>query len=164
MKKSFAIVALAGAAAFAGAQGFSYSGDTAAAPDGSWDRPIGGAGPISGLGPVNYDVESFIATVTGTFDLFSVQQYDGYLHVYEGSFDPLDQLANLIAGNDDGAGGIGTSDILGLSLTAGTEYFIVTSGFQAGDAGAFTNTLVPAPGAAALLGMGGLFAARRRRA
>ena len=70
-----------------------------------------------------------------------MQDYDGYLHVYIGSWDPLDQCTNLIALDDDGAGGIGTSDILGLAVDAGNTYWIITSAFAAGDEGTFTNTV-----------------------
>jgi MYXO-CTERM domain-containing protein len=170
--KTIAFLAIAGLAAGASAQ--SYSDNTATNADGSWDRPVGAGPSISGLGPVDYDLQAFFVDTTSTYDLTSVQDgWDGYLHLYEGDFNPLDQLAGLLAGDDDGAGGIGTSDILGQSLTANTQYFLVTSGFAAGDAGFFTNTvsgdgtatfgLVPAPGALGLLGVAGLVAARRRR-
>ncbi len=86
----------------------------------------------------------FCGVASAQVDIFSVQDYDGYLHLYEGSFDPLDQLTNLVAGNDDGAGGIGTSDLTGLTLTPGVDYILVTSGFGAGDEGTFTNEIVGA--------------------
>jgi len=131
---------------------------------GSWDRPVGAGPGISGLGPVMFHVFSWVEGDGGLHDMFSVQDYDGYLHLYEGSFDPLDQLTGLIAGDDDGAGGIGTSDIEGVTLTAGMTYFLVTSAFQDGDEGSFTNRITPAPASMALLGLGGLVATRRRRA
>lgn len=125
------------------------AGSTVGGP--TWDRPIAGGPSISGLGPVNYSTYSFTAAATGPFDFSSTQSYDGYLHVYEGSFDPLNQLNNLLAGNDDGFGGIGTSDITGLVLTEGTTYIVVTSGFAAGDVGTFTTTItVPCPRMAAV--------------
>jgi MYXO-CTERM domain-containing protein len=166
-----AAIVLAACAGLAAAQ--SYSGDTLLAADGSWDRPVGAGPAISGLGPVDFDVQAFFVDASGDYAINSVQDYDGYIHLYVGAFDPADQLNGLVDGNDDGAGGIGTSDIDVASLVAGTQYFIVTSGFAAGDAGAFTNSvrgqgtatfgLIPTPGAAAVLGLAGLAATRRRR-
>ena len=74
--------------------------------------------------------------------MLSVQNgWDGYLFVYQAPFDPNNQTANFVAGDDDGAGGIGTSDINGVSLAADTTYVVVTTGFQNGDEGTFTNTI-----------------------
>jgi hypothetical protein len=170
MKKSIAAIAIACCAGLAVAGSASYSGTNVGGD--LWDRPVGAGPSISGLGPVAYSVQAFTVSASGAYDLTSVQDYDGYIHLYANSFDAGDQLANLLAGNDDGAGGIGTSDLLGRTLNAGTTYFLVTSGFAAGDEGTFTNTIsgigdvtiIPAPGALALVGLGGLAAARRRRA
>ncbi len=169
--KNIALLAIAGIAAGAAAQ--SYSDNTATNADGSWNRPIGGGPSISGIGPVDYDLQAFYVDSTGSYTFDSVQDYDGYIHVYQGAFDALDQLTGLLAGDDDGPGGIGTSQIVDLNLTANTQYFIVTSGFAAGDAGFFTNTvsgagtatfaLIPAPAGLAVLGGAGLIATRRRR-
>lgn len=150
-----------------------YSGDTTGGP--LWDRPIGTGPSISGLGPVNYSVQPFIVDAAGLYTIDSVQSddfgvWDGYLHLYQGSFDPTDQLTGLIGGNDDGPGGIGTSQILDIALNTGTTYYAVTSGFAAGDVGGFTNTisgvgnitLVPEPAALSLLALGALALVRRR--
>lgn len=161
--KKIAIATLVIAAGGALAQSQSYSGTTVGGP--LWNRPIGAGPSISGLGPVNYHAET-LNLIPGVYDFSSLQDggWDGYLHVYAGGFDANNQLVGLLAGDDDGNGGIGTSDIEGLNLAGGT-YVVVTSGFQAGDAGTFTNTitLVPTPASAALLGLGGLAAIRRRR-
>lgn len=159
MKKTIAAMAVLALAGTAMADNFSY---TDMNNQGSWDRPIGVGPSISGLGPVMYHVYSWVSS-GGVHDITSVQDYDGYIHLYEGSFDPLDQLTGLVAADDDGAGGIGTSEILGFNLNAGSTYFLVTSGFAAGDEGTFTNRVTPAPASMALLGLGGLVATRRRR-
>jgi len=113
-----------------------------------WDRPIGAGPTISGLGPVSYDVFGpFSVDTAGPYTFDSVQTgWDGYLHLYEVCFNPLDQLTNLLAGDDDGPGGIGTSQILDFPLVTGTDYYLVTSGFAAADFGPFTNTIT-GPGA-----------------
>jgi len=161
MKKTIAAMAVLALAGTAMADNFSYSGMN---DQGSWDRPIGGGPGISGLGPVMFHAETFTITAGGLHDISSVQDYDGYIHLYLGSFDPLDQLTNLLAGDDDGVGGVGTSDLMGINLLSGSTYVLVTSAFQAGDEGSFTNRITPAPASIALLGLGGLVATRRRRA
>lgn len=42
---------------------------------------------------------------------------------------------------DDGAGGIGTSDIIGVNLQAATAYVVVTTAFELSEEGTFTNTI-----------------------
>jgi hypothetical protein len=118
--------------------------DDATSPD-VWDRPFADGTCCSGLGPVSYDVYGpFTVDVTGLYTVDSDQDggnWDGYIFLYETCFDPLDQTTNFVAGNDDGPGGLGTSQILDVNLTAGTEYYLITTGFAAGDFGAFTNTI-----------------------
>ncbi|NNF16859.1 MAG: PEP-CTERM sorting domain-containing protein [Gammaproteobacteria bacterium] len=113
-----------------------------------WDRPIGAGPGISGLGPVQYHVQAFFTDLDDLYDISSVQDYDGYIHVYENNFDPTDQLNGLLAGDDDGPGGIGTSEILGLALSAGVQYYLITSAFAAGDVGSMTNTIADQSGLA----------------
>ena len=109
----------------------------------TWNRPFASGTCCSGLGPVSYSVYGpFTVSVTGSYNIGSVQNgWDGYLFVYENAFDPQDQTANYLGGDDDGNGGIGTSDIEGVILAVGNDYYIVTTGFAAGDFGSFTNTI-----------------------
>ncbi len=114
-----------------------------------WDRPFAGGTCCSGLGPVSYDVYGpFSVDTNGAYDVLSVQVggWDGYLFVYMDCFDPLDQLNGFVAGDDDGAGGIGTSDIIGVALSTGVDYYVVTTGFAAGDFGDYETTIT-GPGA-----------------
>lgn len=121
-----------------------YSGDTTGGP--SWDRPFADGTCCSALGPVVYETEMLFVDTTAAYDINSVQDgWDGYLLIYQDNFDPLNQSANFYAGDDDGNGGIGTSDIEGLTLEAGRPYIVVTTGFAAGDAGTYTNS-VTGPG------------------
>jgi|GEM_PF-4601317 len=108
----------------------------------SWDRPFATGTCCSSLGPVLLHLQELQVSENDTCDVTSVQDgWDGYLFVYETNFDSLDQETNFVAGDDDGGGGIGTSDILGVPLAAGVNYYIVTTGFEAGEEGTFTNTV-----------------------
>lgn len=107
-----------------------------------WNRPFASGTCCSGLGPVRYSAQEFYVNVEGSYDLSSLQNsFDGYVLVYVDEFDPLAQTANFVAGDDDGVGGIGTSDIDGMILDANRTYIIVTTGFENGAEGTFTNTI-----------------------
>lgn len=122
------------------ANAVNYTGTNVGGPQ--WDRPFADGTCCSGLGPVRYSVQEFNVSANDTCDVTSVQNgWDGYLFVYRNSFDPLAQTVNFVAGDDDGTGGIGTSDIIGVNLQAATTYIAVTTGFAAGDEGSFTNTI-----------------------
>ncbi|GGE44116.1 hypothetical protein GCM10007421_17900 [Halopseudomonas oceani] len=137
---SAALLCTGGFALNASAATASYSGNLNA-PDGSWNRPFADGSCCSGLGPVTYNAQPFYVGTDGSYSLESSQTYDGYLFVYQGSFDPADQVANFVAGDDDGNGGVTTSNIDNINLTAGTRYIIVDTGFAAGDAGTYTTTI-----------------------
>lgn len=74
-----------------------------------------------------------------------------------------DTLAVIGAGQDGGMLAAGEYYVVigGFNTVFGASNFSVTAGTATGD---FKLTIVPAPGALALLGLGGLVAARRRRA
>lgn len=132
-----------------------YSGDTTGAA--TWQRALASCGGVSGApGPMNYQVQPFHVGTNGAYDITSVQAggWDGYLVIYQGTFDPNNQTTNCIGGDDDGAGGIGTSEVFGLALTAGTQYWVVTTGFDNAEFGAYTNTIT-GPGTVTLGALGG---------
>lgn len=117
----------------------------------TWFRPIGD-GPSISANNVRYHVQKFNLAVASDCYIVSAQDFDGYLHLYRNSFNPASQLTNLLAGDDDGQLGIGTTNLPGdledntsnaanvLSLSAGT-YFLVTSGFGENVTGSFQNTI-----------------------
>lgn len=119
-----------------------YSDTTVGAP--TWNRTFEDCSGLSGVGVgVGYHVQEFTVSASGAYDLTSVQDggADGFLLLYANNFDPNDPLTNCQAGSDDGVGGVGTSDILGENLTAGTSYFLVTTAFVPGEESTFTNTI-----------------------
>ena len=146
------------------------SGNTATGN--TWTRPNAAGTALSTAVP-QFDVIPFGVTESGTYDIASITpDHDGFLHIYTGAFDANDPLANFLAGNDDGPIlGLGSSVTAGLELVAGELYFAVISAFGTTQAGDYTMNavgpgaafVIPAPGSLALLGLGGLVIARRRR-
>ena len=102
-----------------------------------WDRPTFSGPTISGLGPVQYHVLPVQVETTGTYQIDTAFDYSGYLHLYEGQFDPLDQLAGLIEG-DSALSGSGS---ISAAFNTGTTYFVVASAFSDGDVGTFTHAI-----------------------
>jgi uncharacterized repeat protein (TIGR01451 family) len=130
----------------------SYGGTIVGGPE--WDRPFADCSGVSTLGPVRYHVEAFSVGANGSYTVNSVQPgWDGFILVYQGFFNPAAPNSNCLAGNDDGNGGIGTSD-LEVPLTASVQYLLVTTAFENGEEGAFTNTF-DGPGPIILGALGG---------
>lgn len=84
-----------------------------------------------------------------------------------------DAADNLIFSNDDAGSGATDNAVfssfgsaLRFEATQSGTYFLTVRGFDSTEAGAYalTASIVPTPGAAGLLGLAGLVAARRRRA
>lgn len=121
----------------------------------TWTRPFADCTGATGLGPMGYQVEPFYVSANGAYDVTSVQNgWDGYIFVYQNSFNPASPNTNCVIGNDDGGGGIGTSEIFGVALSAGVQYFVVTTAFENGEEGTFTNTIT-GPGTITLGALGG---------
>lgn len=123
-----------------------YSGSTTGGP--TWARPwqlgdgTSGSCSISGSGTaVHYNTQDFHVDTTGLYTMTATWSgFDGYLHLYELSFDPLDQCLNLIALNDDGTGA-DNSQIADQSLTAGVQYILIAGGFGNTDYGTYYITI-----------------------
>ncbi len=124
-----------------------YSGDTTGGP--TWGRPYNlgdgtsGSCSISGTGSAAvYNSQEFHVDTTGLYTMDGTWTgFDGYLHLYETAFDPLDQCVHLIALNDDGPGGTGDSQILDVTLTAGVQYILIAGGFGNTDFGPYDITI-----------------------
>lgn len=165
-------VALPASAAF-------YVDDTTDAP--TFNRALVDFSALSGVGTdVAYDVYAFSVGADGLYTVRSFAEglrvedpWDQFLFLYEGSFDPSAPLLNGVIANDDFNSTIGRSGF-DVSLSTGTAYYLVTTGFGNDDAGRFLNIVrgpgdilpvVPEPETYAMLAMG-LFAvslAVRRR-
>ena len=122
-----------------------YTGTTIGSP--TWRRPVeNGNNPPTSLSDVGtstpYHVQAARADVSGTYTIDSTQSgWDGFLCLYQNTFDPNNPLTNALACNDDGWGWVGTSRIPDIYLTAGTTYYIVTTGWSNADSGPFANTI-----------------------
>lgn len=166
---TFAIASSFATAAFAAT--VDVNGNTTGDP--TWNRPVAGnppTPPLSGVGTdTPYEVTQFTVDQAGAYDFLSVAtqpvNWDNYLFLYQGSFDPTAPFANVIIGNDDFPF-IGRSGFDGVNLSTGVSYFAVSSGFSNLDFGAYTLTIsgpgaisiggaaVPEPGTWALMILG----------
>lgn len=166
------MVAVIGATTPAWAGFYQYSGDTTGAP--TFNRPIDGGSDLSGTGTdVQYSALSFTVSQAGTYTFLSVASqpadWDTFLILYQGAFNPSDGLANFVASNDDAFAGTGASQFF-TALTPGA-YTLVTTGYFNDSFGTFDNQIagpgniapVPEPASMAVLGLGALGVLRRRR-
>lgn len=155
------------------AQAQTFTGDTTGAP--TFNRPLASFLGLSALGQnVRYDALEFTVNVSGSYDFLSLAagNWDNFLFLYSPSFSPAAPLLNGVIANDDLIS-IGRAGFNGVALAAGTPYVLVTTGFEATDFGAFTNTIsgpgiatpVPEPGTWGLMALGllGMGAWVRRR-
>lgn len=139
---TFAIASSLATAAFADT--VNVNGDTTGGA--TWNRPVGGnppTPPVSGVGTATrYEVTQFTVGQAGAYDFLSVATtgWDNYLFLYQTSFDPTDQFANVIIGNDDFPV-IGMSGFDGVNLLTGVSYLAVSTGFANDDFGAYVLTI-----------------------
>jgi hypothetical protein len=126
-------------------QTYSWNGSTAGQP--TWARPNAGTPPTANTGTgaaTPYTVLNFNVAASGSYSFLADTNipgptWDTYTFLYSGSFDPNNPLTNAITGNDD----LGDTTRSGFTttLTAGTNYFFVTTGFSNTSFGAFTGSI-----------------------
>jgi len=146
MKTQLLTLALGLAAASASAVSIGFIGTTSGAP--TYNRATEDGSDLSFVGTdVPFHVQSFSVAGDGLYS-FSLladdpSSFDTFAHLYIGSFNPSDALANFLAGNDDSVSGspeLGSS-LTGISLFAGANYFFVISGFLNTDFGDFSASI-----------------------
>ena len=126
---------------------YSFAGSLDAT-DPTFNRPIT-LTLLSGVGThVFYDVQPFSLSLAGsvTLGVNSFASSDGFddtfLALYRGSFSPASPLTNLIAVDDDG--GPGALSLITTTLSANTNYFLVTTTFSNGVTGPYNDSITPA--------------------
>jgi len=157
-------LALAAALLFAGtAQAETFAGDTTAGA--TWNRPFASFSGLSSAGSgVKYEVLPFTVSASGSyvFQNTAVGSWDNFSFLYKTAFNPATPLVNGVVGNDDNPD-IGLSGFTS-SLTAGTSYFYVATGFDPSEFGAYSLSIsgpgsvitaaVPEPASYALMALG----------
>ena len=128
----------------------------------SWDiisggaltgRPFADGSCCSVLGPVQTDIWQFTVDVTGSYTIDQTQAgWDGYMFLYTDPFSlTVNPPTTYVAADDDGPGGIGTSQIAGVTLTAGQNYYLISTAFENGENGSFVTTFT-GPGSVGTVG------------
>ncbi|MGC4039320.1 MAG: T9SS type A sorting domain-containing protein [Flavobacterium sp.] len=107
-----------------------------------WDRPLANGSGMSATGvDVSYHIYGpFVVDTAGSYTFNSTQDFDGYIFVYQNSFDPSAPLTGYLAGNDDG----GPGSTITTNLTTGTTYYFITTAYEPGEFGDFTTEITGA--------------------
>ncbi|WP_392531663.1 PEP-CTERM sorting domain-containing protein [Nostoc sp. C117] len=130
-----------------------YQGDTTNQP--TWRRTAPGDPPILVSGEkdgtmgmiVPYKVFQFVVEESGLYTFSSTVPeatsptngaWDNFLVLYQDSFNPTNQLINVLIANTTPNDG---SFAFSQQLTAERNYFLVTTGRRVSDFGIFTNTI-----------------------
>jgi hypothetical protein len=118
------------------------NGDTTGGP--IWNRPLPNLSALSSPSSsdrgtaARYSVLNFRVDNTNIYDFLTTSTFDNFSVLYQGNFDPANPLANAIIASDD----LGGSSNSGFALElAANNYFLVTTGFNNADFGAFTTTI-----------------------
>jgi hypothetical protein len=130
------------------------AGSTVGAP--TYNRATDDVPPaLSGAGSaVGFKTVQFTVGSAGTYDFVATGDFDTFLSLYAGAFDPNNALTNFVIDNDDA---FNDTDFLtdvssfGVDLVPGVVYTLVTSAFSDGEAGLFSDAIT-GPGAISLIG------------
>jgi hypothetical protein len=111
---------------------------------------------------VAYAARVFHVTASGNYSAAAAQDHDGFLHVYDENFNPIDPAFGCLAGDDDAATS-STSRIDSVPLAAGRSYYAVMSGYSNSQEGGYSVTIAgpgsveEGPGHISLAGLSGLW-------
>ena len=110
----------------------------------TWTRPVAAGTGLSAVGVgISYHIYGpFAVDTTGLYTVTSTQDYDGFIFIYQNSFDPNNQLTNFVAADDDF--GTNASQILDVNLSTGTVYYLVTTSYSPTDFGNFSTVFTGA--------------------
>lgn len=109
-----------------------------------FNRPTEAPFDLSLIGTaVPYYALPFAVSLNGDYDFSAVatvpaDNFDTFVHLYFGQFNPLAPLDNLLAANDDAGAG---SALNGQSLLASQTYVFVIDGFDNDDFGGFAASI-----------------------
>ena len=138
--------------------------------DPTFNRPLDDLTGLSSVGTaVRYDVLHFVVGTSGEYTFVTTAMFDSFAVLYSPTFSAAAPLGNAKAANDDLLG-VTTSGFAS-SLTAGTNYFYVTTAFANNEMGAYSNTIggpglitvVPEAGTYAMMALGLAFLGIARR-
>lgn len=153
---------------------FTYTGNTTGQP--TYTRPLEDLSGLSAVGVgVAYQTFSFSVSAAGDYTFVTTGEFDTFLTLYAGSFNPASSLTNAVVANDDLISPPFTTSGFAASLVTGTNYVLVVTGFAPTDFGAYSTTIggpgnvissIPEPASYGLMALGalGVMALRRRRA
>ena len=114
---------------------------TAASP--TFQRPQEGAPPTTkaNAATYKYHVRQFSVPASGTYSVRSSAAFDQFTALYFNAFTSSQPLQNIIVANDDVAGTLRSG--FDAALTAGVNYFLVTTTFSSASSvmGTFTNAV-----------------------
>jgi len=156
-----AAAALCGWALPAQAAIITVTGDTTGQP--TFNRPLEDLSALSSVGiAVRYEAITFSTNVSGDYTFLTTGAFDTFSILYNGSFEPTSALTNALVANDDLIAPPFTTSGFAHSLTAGSTYVLVTTGFDGAAFGAYSTTiggpggltLVPEPAACGMLALG----------
>lgn len=112
--------------------------------DGSFTRPDTSGLMLAGI-TAYYEVMPFRVTASGMYTLtmlqasFSDGGTDGFFVLYQGTFNPLNPIVNVISVNDDQPST--TLPLITATLNPGVDYVLVTTTYGSSITGAYTNSL-----------------------
>jgi hypothetical protein len=114
------------------------------------------------FGDVAYEARVFHVTASGNYAVGALFDHDGFLHVYDENFNPIDPSLGCLAADDDGADAL-SARIDSVALAAGRSYYAVMSGYADNQAGAYSVTVsgpgsvIEGAGNVSLAGLSGLW-------